>query len=468
MTSDLRVIILAGGSGTRLWPLSRQSRPKQFLNLTSQSETMLQLTVRRTLDLRPRDFVVVCHQSHNLLVRDQLEPFDISYQLVNEPVGRNTAPAIATACLLSRPDDLLLIVPCDHQFSDSCFLEAVTEARMAIDDESIVVLGIKPVYPETGYGYLLTGDDPLEGRTYRLRRFIEKPSLERAEEYLRQKCYWWNAGIFLFRNQTMLEEMSRHCPDILKQVRKTLAKSAYREGAWQLDSTEFAKIRDRSIDYAVMEHHQKGKMVSYDGEWSDIGSFQALYECLPKDGNGNVIRSPEIFVHDSENCFIHSDRGLVSTVGLRDVLIVQQRDALLVADLSKSQDVRHIVELIRASDRSEPKRLIGGRATRACLPWGWSETLDAGESVEYRIRRVVVHPGQSTPFESCHQCSKHWVFAAGEGEVETRDSSTVVKSGSQVKIVQGEHYRVRNTGEVDLELVETEIASCREEDIVSR
>lgn len=370
-----RVIILAGGSGTRLWPLSRENLPKQFLCLTSQNYSMFQLTINRALLLNPDSIMIICHQSHYNLVIKQIGELSIEtechIQLVVEPIGRNTAPAIAVACLLGQPDDRLLVLPSDHYFVDSIFADSI---KIGLDclGSMIVFLGIKPIRPETGYGYLLTSEEVCH-QVWKLVGFIEKPTTEKAIEYLTDGSYWWNAGIFLFQIQYMLTEFTRHCSDILQGVRMTLESSLVESSQltepaviW-LKSEYYSQVRDQSIDYAIMEHQQNGRVVIYNDEWSDIGSFQALYDFCKSDQNGNVILDGgnQIMSINCHNCLIKSEDKLVTVMDLSNLLVIQQKDALLIGDLHQSQHVKLVVDNLKKENRPE---IINPLQQSA--PWG--------------------------------------------------------------------------------------------------
>ena len=346
----LNIVIMCGGSGTRLWPLSREKLPKQFLNLTDKKYTMFQLTCLRVKNLNYQTLFVICNEEHMFFVKQQLEELNITnFKLIGEPFGKNTCAAITTACILSNPNYNLLVMSSDHMWDDKVFTDSV-EKGLELIEKGIVVFGIKPSYPETGYGYLHFFENDLI-------KFVEKPNKEKAEEYFESGNYLWNSGNFLFSNIIMTGELKNNAKDIYDEVSNTLNNSGdLTKSEIKLNKDFFIKVRDESIDFAVMEFYKTGKVITYDAYWSDIGSFKSLYDHLEKDSNGNVLDG-DIKCIDSFNSLVQSDTKLVTTLGINNLIIIDTRDALFVADKERSQDVKLFVKELKKEQINIAKEL---------------------------------------------------------------------------------------------------------------
>jgi mannose-1-phosphate guanylyltransferase/mannose-6-phosphate isomerase len=452
----LNIVIMCGGSGTRVWPSSREKLPKQFLHLTDKTHTMFQLTCVRVKELNYQKLFIVCNEEHMFLVKQQLEELHITnFQLIGEPFGKNTCAAITTACILSNPDYNLLIMSSDHMWDDKIFTNSVNKGLELIK-EGIVVFGIKPTYPETGYGYLHYSDNNLV-------KFVEKPNKEIAEEYLENGNYLWNSGNFLFNNAVMSRELKTHAKDIYDAVSNTLDKSGdLTKEQIKLNSEYFKEVRDESIDYAVMEFHKSGKVVMYDGYWSDIGSFKSLHDHLEKDCNGNVLDG-DIKCIDTHNSLIQSETKLVTTLGVHNLVIIDTRDTLLVADKERSQDVKLFVKELKKEGRSET--VIHAKAYR---PWGWYIGIDGNDHSGSKVKRIGVYPGKRLSLQSHNHRSEHWVIVKGTARVQVGQDFHILHPNQSVYIPIGVLHRMENIGEEIVEFIETQIGNYLGEDDIIR
>lgn len=452
----LNIIIMCGGSGTRLWPSSREKLPKQFLHLTDKTHTMFQLTCMRVKELNYQTLFIVCNEEHMFLVKQQLEELHITnFQLIGEPFGKNTCAAITTACILSNPDYNLLVMSSDHMWDDKIFTNSVNKG-LELTKEGIVVFGIKPTYPETGYGYLHYVDNNLI-------KFVEKPNKEKAAEYLENGNYLWNSGNFLFNNVVMTRELKTHAKDIYNAVSKTLDNSGdLTKEQIKLNSEYFKEVRDDSIDYAVMEFHKTGKVVMYDGYWSDIGSFKSLHDHLVKDSNGNVLDG-DVKCIDTYNSLIQSETKLVTTLGINNLVIIDSRDTLLVADKERSQDVKLFVKELKKEGRSET--IIHAKAYR---PWGWYIGIDGNDHSGSKVKRIGVYPGKRLSLQSHNHRSEHWVIVKGIARVQVGQDFHILHPNQSVYIPIGVLHRMENIGEEMVEFIETQIGNYLGEDDIIR
>lgn len=452
----LNVVIMCGGNGTRLWPLSREKLPKQFLNLTSKEHTMFQLTCLRVKDLDYNQLIVICNEQHMFLAKKQLEDLNIkNFKLVGEPFGKNTCAAIATACNLSNLESNLLVMSSDHIWDDKKFIESVNRGVNLLND-GIVVFGIKPSYAETGYGYLKYDGDNLEC-------FVEKPNKELAEEYLKDGSYLWNSGNFLFSNKMMRNELEKHALDIFNSVNLTLDNSGdLSDSEIKLNKEYFKDVRDESIDYAVMEFHKTGKIVMYDGYWSDIGSFKSLHDHLEKDNNGNVLDG-DVKCIDTKNSLIQSDNKLVTTLGVENLVVVDTRDTLFIADKERSQDVKLFVKDLKKENREETK--VHAKAFR---PWGWYINIDGNDHSGSKVKRIGVYPGKRLSLQSHKQRSEHWVVVKGQAKVQVGEDFHLLHKNQSVYIPIGVLHRMENVGDEMVEFIETQIGDYLGEDDIVR
>lgn len=452
----LNIVIMCGGSGTRLWPLSREKLPKQFLNLTDKKHTMFQLTCLRVKDLDYQTLFVICNQEHMFLVSQQLEELNISnYKIIGEPFGKNTCAAIATACILTKPESELLVMSSDHMWSNDIFVNSVKNGFKYVN-EGIVVFGIKPSYPETGYGYLNFSGN-------KLIKFVEKPNKETAHTYFESGNYLWNSGNFLFSNKIMLNEIKNYARDIYDNVLRTIENSGDLQNQnIILNKKYFKDVRDESIDYAVMEFHKNGRVVVYNGYWNDIGSFKSLHDYLEKDSNGNVLDG-DVKCIDTYNSFIQSETKLVTTLGIDNLIIVDTRDALFIADKEKSQDVKLFVKDLKKENRGET--VIHAKAYR---PWGWYICIDGDDNSGSKVKRIGVYPGKRLSLQSHNRRAEHWVIVKGTAKVQVGKDFHILHPNQSVYIPTGTLHRMENIGTEVVEFIETQIGGYLGEDDIIR
>jgi mannose-1-phosphate guanylyltransferase/mannose-6-phosphate isomerase len=458
-------VILAGGSGTRLWPLSRALFPKQFLSLTGE-HTMLQETLDR-LDgvVGLSGPLVVCQDDHRFIVAEQLrQRHSRDATIVLEPIGRNTAPAIAISALQAlkdHADPLLLVLAADHVIQDvDAFHRAVAIAADAAETGVMTTFGIKPVAPETGYGYL-RAESGEQGQVKRLATFVEKPDLATAEAYLASGEYFWNSGMFLFRASVYLEELERFAPDMLQACRASLEKATNDLDFVRLDKEAFTQCPEDSIDYAVMEKTDKAVIVALDAGWSDVGSWSALWDVADKDDEGNVTKG-DVIALGSQNCFLQSSGGrLVAAVGLDNLIVVDTDDAVLIANKDDVQHVKKIVEQLKKDGRSEAvqHRLV-------YRPWGSYDCIDRGS--RYQVKRITVNPGARLSVQMHHHRAEHWVVVSGTARVKNGEAETLLTENESIYIPVGNVHALENPGKIPLELIEVQSGAYLGEDDIIR
>jgi len=459
-------VILCGGSGTRLWPLSRSAFPKQFLRLSSEF-TMLQETLRRMSglpDVAPP--VVICNEEHRFLVAEQLRAIDVRPEwLILEPVGRNTAPAVAAAALaLARQDPkaLMLVLPSDHVIKDQAsFHRAIGLAASAACTGLLTTFGIIPSAPETGYGYINRGATlPRLESAFAIQRFVEKPDARTAQRMIDSGDYYWNSGMFMLEAGTFLEELQLHAPEIVTAVRDALASAKTDLDFCRLDRTTFGAAPSISIDYAVMEKTRRGAVIPATMGWSDVGSWDALWDIRDKTTEGNVFDG-DVVAENVTNTFVKADQRLVAAVGVEDLVIVETADAVLVAKRSAAQDVKQIVDRLKAQGRSESTlhRLV-------YRPWGSYEGIDAGG--RYQVKRLTVNPGQKLSLQLHHHRAEHWIVVSGTAKVVRGDEEILLTENQSTYIPLGAKHRLENPGLVPLQLIEVQSGSYLGEDDIVR
>lgn len=462
-SQSLLPVIMAGGSGTRLWPLSRTLYPKQFLSLTGE-HTMLQDTVARLQGLEHQSPVVICNEEHRFIVTEQLRQrrFDHS-GIILEPVGRNTAPAIALAALHATAqgdDPLLLVLAADHVIQDQpSFIQAVQQAIPQATAGKLVTFGIVPQAPETGYGYIRQGR-AVSDSAFEVAAFVEKPDLATAETYLASKEYYWNSGMFLFRASRYLAELELHRPDILAACRQAMRGVHHDLDFLRLNEEAFFACPDDSVDYAVMEKTRDAVVVPMDAQWSDVGSWSALWEVNDKDEAGNAIRG-DVLTTQTRNSYIYAQHKLVSTVGVDDLVIVETKDAVLVANKNSVQDVKSIVSQLKAANRSEHLQ-----HREAYRPWGSHDAISDGD--RYHVKKVTVKPGQRTSVQIHHHRAEHWIVVSGTAQVRTGEKTFLVTENESTYIPIGVPHSLANPGKIPLELIEVRTGAYLEEDDVIR
>jgi len=456
-------VILLGGSGTRLWPVSRKNHPKQFLNLIGE-QTLLQATLSRLEGVESLDSsIVLCNEEHRFTTAEQLTEMSRELgDIILEPVGKNTAPAVAIAALraLQKHDDaLLLVLPADHIIKDKeAFHNAITIATKAAMDNNLVTFGIVPTKPETGYGYIKRGKS-IEN-LFAVEEFVEKPNLSLAESYIESGDYYWNSGMFLFKASVFLEELKQFQPKMLDYCQKALKKSAHDLDFIRLDKAEFTACPSNSIDYAVMEKTNNAVVVPLDAGWNDVGSWDALWEIEEKEKDGNVLKG-DVLTHKSRDCLVKSESRLVTLIGVNDLVVVETKDAVLVASKDDVQDVKVIVEQLRADKRSEAEL-----HREVYRPWGKYDSVDSGE--RFQVKRITVNPGESTSAQMHHHRAEHWIIVSGIAEI-TCDNKTFLCSENQSAFIpQGSKHRIANPGKLPMEMIEVQTGSYLGEDDIVR
>ncbi|QPI09195.1 mannose-1-phosphate guanylyltransferase/mannose-6-phosphate isomerase [Stutzerimonas stutzeri] len=458
-------IILAGGSGSRLWPLSRQHFPKQFLELDGQAQgSMFQQTLARLDGLEHTSPLVVSNQEHRFVVAEQLRVAGRpSRRIILEPMARNTAPAITLAALdVTREGDdpLLLVLAADHYIRDAhAFREAVQAAKKFAHDGRLVTFGIKPVQAETGFGYIRCGN-PLDEGGFAISGFTEKPCLELAQEYLASGSYLWNSGMFMFRASRFLKELERYRPDILAACQDALASAEEDRDFLHIGADVFSACDDESVDYAVMEHTEAGVVVSLDAGWSDLGSWAAIWEVSEHDADGNHSQGDVLCV-DTRNSLLQSHHRLLAAVGVEDLVIVETKDAVLVANRDSCQAVKHVVSKLQAKGREE-----FARHPLVSRPWGHFETVDKGE--RYQVKRITVLPGECLSLQLHYHRAEHWIVVSGTAKVVCGDREMILSENQSTYIPLGIKHSLSNPGKVPLELIEVQSGAYLGEDDIVR
>ncbi len=458
--SSIQPVILSGGSGTRLWPLSREAYPKQFLPLAGQL-TMLQATWQRVAPIASRGPLVIANEEHRFVAAEQLQQVGAApAAIILEPVGRNTAPAIAVAALEATRDGadaLLLVLPSDHVITDeAAFRSAAQAAASAAEAGKLVTFGIVPTGPETGYGYIKAAN----GQGLRaVERFVEKPDLETASGYVASGQYYWNSGMFLFKASRYLQELERFQPAMLAGIRTAWQQSRRDADFTRLDKDAFAAVPSDSIDYAVMEKTADAVVIPLDAGWNDVGSWTALRDVSQQDGDGNAHQGDVIAI-DCRNTYAYGQR-LVAMVGLDDVIVVETDDAVLVGKADRMQEVKTVVAQLKADGRSE-----ASWHRKVYRPWGAYDSIDNGE--RFQVKRITVKPGGTLSLQMHHHRAEHWIVVSGTAEVTRGDEVILLSENQSTYIPLGVTHRLRNPGKLPLELIEVQSGSYLGEDDIVR
>jgi mannose-1-phosphate guanylyltransferase/mannose-6-phosphate isomerase len=459
-------VILSGGVGSRLWPLSRGMYPKQLLCLADPTLSMLQQTVSRTTgiaDIGPS--VIVCNQEHRFMVGEQLQQIGITdAQILLEPEGRNTAPAIALAALsvaAKKPNELMLVMPADHVIGDlKAFHESIKRASVLAEEGGLVTFGIVPTGPETGYGYIKAGVAH-GSQGFAVAEFKEKPDQQTAQSYIDSGDYYWNGGIFVFTASSYLEELKRFEPKVYGAAERAMAKAAPDLDFIRIDEAAFAESPSISIDYAVMEKTAKAKVVPLDAGWNDVGSWSALWDVSSKDKNGNAI-SGDVIVADTRNSHIYSENKLVAVVGVDNLVVVETDDAVLVTDRDHSQNVKAIVNQLESLKRTQISH-----HRKVYRPWGWYDSIDSGD--RFQVKRIQVKPGAGLSVQMHHHRAEHWVVVSGEAEVLNGDQTVLLKENQSTFIPIATKHSLRSPSETNiLEIIEVQSGSYLGEDDIVR
>lgn len=462
-------VILAGGSGTRLWPLSRSLYPKQLIRLVD-GHTMLQNTILRLGGLdNAENPVVICNDEYRFMVAEQLRQIDIQAEsIILEPVGRNTAPALAVAAIraMARGDDpVLLVLPADHhiQFADR-FQRILTAGLEHARAGRLITFGIVPEKAETGYGYIKMGDAlPSANPEYSavtIAAFVEKPDRKTAERYVASKAYCWNSGMFMFKASRVLKEMETVAPDIVAACRSAIEKGKADLDFFRLDKAAFSACPGDSIDYAVMEKTENGAMVPMAAGWNDLGSWEALWQVGEKDDQDNVVKG-DVVLHDVGDSYLHAESRLIAAVGLKDHIVVETSDAVMISPRDRVQDVKGLVDRLKTQDREETRTHM-----RLYRPWGTVDQLVAGG--RFQVNRITVKPGGVLSLQKHFNRSEHWIVVRGSALVTRGDDQFVLKEDSSTYISAGIAHRLENPGKIPLELIEVQTGGYIGEDDISR
>ena len=461
--ATLTPVLLCGGVGSRLWPVSRQGRPKQYLNLIGET-SMLQQTLTRIESLAQTSPIIVCNEEHRFLVAEQVRQLGLtSPTIILEPEGKNTAPAIALAAIAasaSDPEVNLLVLPADHYVGKpAALIDAIEKAASTSNQGKLVTFGLVPSRPETGYGYIKRGE-ALATDVSVLEQFVEKPDQPTAEAYIASGDYVWNSGMFMFTAGQFLASLAQFQPEMARVCELAMEQAERDMDFIRPDAEIFATCPSDSIDYAVMEHTPQGAVVSLDCDWSDIGAWSALWEAGDQDSAGNVTEG-DVVLNKTQNSYVRSQSRLVTTTGVSDLVVVETADAVMVADRHSVQDVKDIFNALKASDRSEAD--VHHRVFR---PWGSYESLIVGEG--FQVKRIVVNPGQQLSLQMHHHRAEHWVVVRGTAEVVNGDETLLLKEDQSTYIPIGAKHRLTNPGKFPLELIEVQSGSYLGEDDIVR
>jgi mannose-1-phosphate guanylyltransferase/mannose-6-phosphate isomerase len=458
-------VIISGGSGTRLWPLSRKQHPKQYLSLFGDN-TMLQETILRLDGIENiTDPIIVCNACHRFLVAEQCQQINIKNPVILlEPVGRNTASAIAAAAILSLKqldDAVLLVLPADHVIQDiDAFHGAISIANAQAKKDKLVTFGIVPTDANTGYGYIKSFKDDIDG-AYKVEKFIEKPNHETAQSYLKHGDYLWNSGMFMFNADTLIDELVKYAPDIFNSVSEAVNNAKQDLDFIRLDKQAFESSPSDSIDYALMEKTNNLVVVPLDVKWNDVGTWAALYDIGIKDANGNVILG-DVYAEETTDTYISANHHIVATIGVQDLVIVDTPDATLILSKDKAQKVNKIVDRLQKKYRKE-----SGYHRKVYRPWGWFDSLDKREG--FQVKRIYINPGASLSIQSHKYRSEHWVVVKGTAIVLKGDESFILNVNQSTYISMGELHSLKNASIQNyLEIIEVQCGSYLEEDDIIR
>lgn len=452
-------VVLSGGSGSRLWPKSRQFYPKQLHKLYGDC-TMLQHTLKRVDHLG--EPIIICNNEQRFMVADQVQAIGQTAQIILEPIARNTAPAIAVAALSAlntSKDAIIVVLAADHLIENTEeFRRCLSIAISAAAQQKLVTFGVVPTKPETGYGYIKTATS--DGDVKSVLQFVEKPNRELAEEYLAAGCYYWNSGMFVFPAAVLIDELSRLQPDMVQDARASLANAQKDLDFVRLSAANFGKCSNISIDYALMEHTANAWCLPLSAGWSDLGSWDAVWDVTQKDDRGNSLEG-DVILEDCNDCFVMADTRLVTLLGVNNLAVIETADGVLVVDKNRSQDVKNIVSILQAQNRQEYS--LHREVHR---PWGSYDSVDGGE--RYQVKHINVKPGASLSLQMHHHRAEHWVVVAGTALIQKGNQELLLTENQSIYIPIGEMHRIHNPGKVSLHIIEVQTGSYLGEDDIVR
>jgi mannose-1-phosphate guanylyltransferase len=460
----IQPVILCGGSGTRLWPLSRQAYPKQFIQLHGNA-TMLQDCIARQSGLDSADAIFVCNEEHRFLTAEQIRSNGSKHAgIILEPIAKNTAPAIALAALhgiANGGDPILLVLPADHVIKNTdAYRLSIEKAIYQAEKGRLLTFGVVPSKPEIGYGYIRMGLKADDGQIYDVEAFVEKPDLSTAEKYLKSGNYLWNSGIFMFRAGRYLDELKKFRPDILEACKNAMAGAKKDLDFIRIDQKAFAACPADSIDYAIMEKTEKVMVVKMESSWSDIGSWQALWEINDKDGHGNSLKG-DVLLHNTRNSLVMAESRLVAVQGMDNAVVIETRDAVLVTSMDQAQEIKKLVGLLESMKRTEIKY-----HREVYRPWGKYDRMDAGD--RFQVKRITVKPGAKLSVQMHHHRAEHWVVVSGSARVRIGEKTILLTENQSAYIPLGETHSLENPGKIPLNLIEIQTGAYLEEDDIVR
>ena len=459
-------VILSGGSGTRLWPISRKLYPKQFIPIRD-GRSLFQDTILRTKNLAEgiQSPMIVCNDEHRFMAAEQLRQEDITdSDIILEPIGRNTAPAIALAALRAADrdaDGVLLVLPADHILEGAeAFSSAIETALDLSQKNQLATFGIVPTRPETGYGYIQRGNEIIPDKASQVDKFVEKPDLATAEQYLATGEYLWNSGMFMFKAATLLAELEQHEPQMLADVKAAFGEQSHDLDFIRVDKEKFAACKSESIDYAVMEKTANAVVVPLQSSWNDVGSWHALWESSPQDEATNAITG-DVILEECNGCYVHSSNRLVTAIGMQDAVIVETADAVMVTSREQAQKVKNIVGKLKTNGREE-----SDTHRKVYRPWGDYESIDNAD--RFQVKRITVKPGERLSLQKHHHRAEHWIVVNGTALVTCGEKEFLLSENESTYIPIGEIHRLENPGKIPLELIEVQSGSYLGEDDIER